>query len=227
MNAFLLLCLLFAPEAPARWIPFEAFRFQPVDEAERRPDFEAYRTKLIRVLNARDVPALKALTAENVATSLVGKSPKGWDAFAREWKLEGKEPRQSALWDRLRDTLRLGGSFEGTEFLAPYVFSRWPARFPHLDFYAVTVKKAPVRRKPAENAQVLETLTQEIVGRFDDLPNPPGWRAVRTASGNTGYMSAEDTRSPLDYRAVFRKIQGEWKLALFASGDWEAHERLE
>jgi len=123
--------------------------------------------------------------------------------------------------------LRLGGTFEEGQFAAPYVFSRWPARFPHLDFYAVTARSALVYKSASENSGVLETLRQEIVGRFDEMPNPPGWRAVRTPSGITGFVRAEDTRSPLGWRAIFGREQGSWKLKLFAAGDWEAHERFE
>ena len=184
-------------------------------------------SKLIRTLDNRDLAALRSFVATDIRISLDDKNRKGWDAFVSEWRLTEKKIRDSQLWDRLRETLRLGGSFEGEEFHSPYVFSRWPSRYPRLDFYAVISRSASLRRKPSFEAGVLETLSQELVGRFDAVPNPPGWRAVRAASGNTGYMRSEDTRSPLDYRAVFRKIKGEWKLVLFASGDWEAHERFE
>jgi len=227
MRAVLLAALLLAPAASARWIPFDAFRFQPVDEAERDGDFHGFRVKLSRVVEERDEKSLPAFLSEGVLSSLTEKSKRGKAAFLHEWRLDNNRARESELWDALRDTLRLGGSFEDGDFLAPYVYSRWPERFPHLDYYAVTTKTAAVHKEANENSRVIETLRQEIVGRFDELPNPKGWRAVRTSTGLTGYVRAEDTRSPLGWRAVFRKEKGEWKLRLFASGDWEAHERLE
>ena len=225
MLAFLL--LLFAPAASGRWIPFDAFRFQSVDEAERDTSFYQYRLKLLTAVDQRDVKALLARVSDTVALSVLDKAKNGKAAFVKKWHLDNGRPRESDLWDSLRDVLRAGGAFDGHYFNAPYVFARWPERFPHLDFYAVTARKAPVYKTASEDSRVLETLRQEIVGRFDDLPNPAEWRAVRTSSGVTGYMRADDTRSPLSWRAVFHKEAAEWKLKLFAAGDWEAHERLE
>jgi hypothetical protein len=225
MLAFLL--LLLAPPAQGRWIPYDAFRFQSVDEAERDTSFYQFRLKLLTAVEQRDVTALLARVSDSVAMSVLDKSKVGKAAFIKEWRLDNGRPRDSDLWENLREVLRNGGAFDGHDFDAPYVFGRWPDRFPHLDFYAVTARKAPVYKTASEDSRVLETLRQEIVGRFDELPNPGGWRAVRTASGVTGYMRAEDLRSPLSWRAVFHKEGGEWKLKLFASGDWEAHERLE
>jgi hypothetical protein len=223
----LLLLLLLAPPAQARWIPYDAFRFQSVDEAEREPSFYHFRLRLITAIEQKDVKALLNFVSESVAMSVLDKSKIGKPAFIKEWHLDNGRPRDSAVWEDLREVLRNGGGFNGHDFEAPYVFGRWPERFPHLDFYAVTARKAPVYKTASEDSRVLETLHQEIVGRFDELPNPIGWRAVRTASGVTGYMRADDLRSPLGWRALFQKENGEWKLKLFGSGDWEAHERLE
>jgi hypothetical protein len=222
----LLLALLgFAP-AEAAWLKFDAFRLQFVDEGERDTSFKEFRYKLSRALETRDLGALKGMVAPTISNEL-GKSGTLAE-FLKTWKLEDPaSQRDSEIWNKLRDAVRLGGSFDGGEFRAPYVFSRWPQRYPPFDFYAVLAKNTPVHQKPQSDSRVLETLTQEIVGRFDALPNGPGWRAVRTPSGTTGYVADSLTRSPLDYRAIFRKLKGEWKLVEFASGDWEAHERLE
>ena len=146
-------------------------------------------------------------------------------SFAKRWELDGEAPRESKVWESLRETLALGGSFEKGVFVAPYVFSRWPQRYPQLEFLAVTARKAALREKPSESSRQLETLSYEIVGRYDELPDPPLWRAVRTPSGRTGFMKASETRSPAEYRARFTKISGKWKLTSYAAGDINRDER--
>jgi hypothetical protein len=222
----LALLLFLTPGAHARWIPFEAFRFQPVDEADRDPSFFQFRLQLIKTVDQRDEKALLAATSNRVRMSVLDESKITKGDFIKHWRLDNGHPRESELWELLRDVLRLGGVFEEGRFKAPYVYSCWPKRFPLLDFYAVTAKQTQVYRAPEQNALVLATLRQEIVGRFDELPNPAGWRAVRTSSGVTGYVRAEDTRSPLNWRAVFRKEGETWKLMMFAANDWEANERF-
>jgi hypothetical protein len=219
--------LLLAAASLARWVPFETFRLQPVDEADRVASFSKFRYDLSRALESRDAKKLLPLVSDDVALSVLDKGKHGKSVFISEWRLVGSPARESKLWDALREVVRLGGSFEDGEFHAPYVFSRWPGRFPHLDFYAVTVKKCPVYVKPDENSREVANLSEEIVGRFDENPNPPGWKAVRTSTGVTGFLRADDVRSPLDYRAIFKREKTGWKLALFASGDWETHERPE
>jgi len=34
-----------------------------------------------------------------------------------------------------------------------------------------------------------------------------------------GYVRVSETRSPLDYRAVFELVDGKWKLSAFVAGD--------
>jgi hypothetical protein len=225
--ALLFLVLSSPAPAQARWVPFETFRFQPVDEAGRNPVFLAFRDQLARAVETRDTHGLLDLVSDEIQMSIRDKAKRGKSAFIAEWGLVGAHAHESPLWDKLRETLKLGGAFEEGEFRAPYVWARWPSRFPHLDFFAVLSKSAAVHAKAEESSRTLETLTQEIVGRFDELPNPPGWKAVRAPDGVTGYVRAEDVRSPVDFRALFRREKSGWRLALFAAGDWEAHERFE
>ncbi len=207
MKALGLLTLLLASPAPAKE-RFDTFRFQFVDEAEREPEFAAFRKAFLDAVGHRDPKELLTMVDDKLQKP-----------FAKKWELAGEAPRESRIWESLRETLALGGSFEKGVFIAPYVFSRWPQRYPQLEFLAVTVKKAVVREKPSESSRAVETLSHEIVGRYDDLPDPPLWRAVRTPSGRTGFLKSSESRSPADYRARFTRINGKWKLTSYSAGD--------
>lgn len=220
------LLLLLATASAANWIPFDAFRFQPADEAERDPALYEIRQRAVRAAETRDLKTLLPLLSDRISSSLRKGAPSGRDEFVRVWHLD-RNSRASALWDKLRDTLRLGGAFVDGEFRAPYVLARWPARFPQLDFFAVVAKSTGLHSAASEGSRVLETLGQEIVGRYDEAATRPGWLSVRAASGTTGFVRAGDVRSPADYRAVFLREKNGWRLALFASGDEETHARPE
>jgi hypothetical protein len=189
---------------------FDVFRLQFIDEAERDPSFLEFRKKFLDMVGLRNPRSLLALVDEKISRS-----------FARKWNLDGDSDsaRESQVWEKLRDTLNLGGSFLDGVFVAPFVFANWPTRYAQLDYLAVISRKAVLREKALESSRALETLSMEIVGRYDELPDPPGWRAVRTAKGNVGFLKNEECRSPTDYRARFTRIKGAWKLTSFSAGD--------
>jgi len=206
----LLLYLLVSPGSTHAKDRFDTFRLQFIDAAERDPSFLEYRKKFLDMVGLRNTRALLTLVDEKFSRS-----------FAKKWNLDDEPDtaRESAVWEKLRETLALGGSFENGVFIAPFVFANWPTRYPQLEYLAVISKKAVLHEKPLESSKAIENLSMEIVGRYDELPDPPGWRAVRTARGNLGFLRNEDCRSPTDYRARFTKINGAWKLTSFSAGD--------
>jgi len=207
---FIVVFLLFTPFTVGAKDTFDVFRLQFIDEAERDPTFLEFRKKFLDMVGLRSSRALLTLVDEKIARS-----------FAKKWELdaEAQVAKESQVWEKLRETLALGGTFENGVFVAPFVFSRWPQRFPQFDYLAVVSKKAVLKEKPQLSSRAVENLSMEIVGRYDELPDPPGWKAVRTARGKVGFLRNEDCRSPTDYRARFTKINGIWKLSSFTAGD--------
>ena len=45
------------------------------------------------------------------------------------------------------------------------------------------------------------------------------WLKVETLGGKKGFVGAEFVRSPIDYRAIFVKEKGKWKMSTFVAGD--------
>ena len=105
-------------------------------------------------------------------------------------------------------------------FWAPYVYSRWPEEFDAFEHAAVTRASAPLHEQAGEQAPEVARLDWAVV-RLVDSPNSAtdAWRQVRVRDGKTGWVRGEDLRSPIEYRAGFRKIAGEWKMSIFLAGD--------
>jgi hypothetical protein len=45
------------------------------------------------------------------------------------------------------------------------------------------------------------------------------WIEVRTPKGRSGYVSTEEVRSLLDYRLIFGRREGQWRITAFIAGD--------
>ena len=46
-----------------------------------------------------------------------------------------------------------------------------------------------------------------------------GWGRVRLADGRTGYIESGSVISPIDYRAIFARRDGQWRMVAFIAGD--------
>jgi hypothetical protein len=42
---------------------------------------------------------------------------------------------------------------------------------------------------------------------------------VRLPSGVRGFVASQFVRRPIDYRAIFHKTNGQWRLSAFVAGD--------
>ncbi len=45
------------------------------------------------------------------------------------------------------------------------------------------------------------------------------WLKVEILGGKKGFVNAKYVRSPIDYRAIFDKNNGKWKMTAFVAGD--------
>ena len=77
--------------------------------------------------------------------------------------------------------------------------------------------------EPKEGAAVIADVTHQLLEQIDIEPadlerTGPDYVHVKADAG-TGYVKISEVRSPIDYRAVFQKIDGAWKLVAFVAGD--------
>jgi uncharacterized protein YgiM (DUF1202 family) len=184
----------------------------PADEAVRNPELFAFRAHLQAAVARHDTEAVLAAVHPNIKIGFGGED--GIEAFKRTWKL----PAGSRLWDELGIVLALGGSFQGNNFVAPYVFSRWPERFDSFGHVAVIGTNVRVRSKPGLDGQILASLSFDVV----PLAAPSGesgWTQVKLRDGRKGYIASRYVRSPVDYRAFLTREDGSWRMTLFVAGD--------
>jgi hypothetical protein len=189
----------------------------PIDEAPRHHDFFSFRAQLQAAIARHDVEAVVGVVNKDIRNSFGGDD--GIDGFRRIWK---PNEADSTLWAELGAILALGGTFSGDQsFTAPYVFSRWPDRFDGFEHVALVASDVRVREAPRSDAATLTSLSFAIlpVVRSNGIVEVDGWTAVQLEGRKTGYVATRLARSPIDYRAMFNKIDGRWQMTFFAAGD--------
>lgn len=196
-------------------------KLMPVDEAVRDPELFAFRARLQAALARQDAAAVLEMVDPRIKNTFGGDD--GIEAFQRLWKLKEADSR---LWEELGLVLALGGSFQNADnFVAPYVFSRWPETVDSFQNVAVLGRNVRVRAEPRAGSPVLTALSFDLVevsvpGREKMTPEQSrDWTAVKLRDGRTGYISSRYVRSPVAHRAFLTRKDGSWKLTFFVAGD--------
>lgn len=138
------------------------------------------------------------------------------------WRLDRPD---SELWEKLGAVLSLGGTFDASGyFIAPYTFSRWPNALDSFEHVAVIGSRVAVRAEASSASSAIASLSFAMVPVARGPQGRPGvsdenWTAVRLSDGRSGYISNRYVRSPIDYRAIFARVDGDWRLITFIAGD--------
>lgn len=202
--------------------PCGAERLYPRDEARKDPSFFAFRRRLQEIVRKKDREALRRLLDPKIEVDFGG--GQGIAAFEEHWNLRSG---RSKLWATLADVLSHGGEFygrgTGRGFAAPYTSSAFPDELDPFDHLCVVGARVALRARPEERAPVVARLTYEIV-RLDPASRNAyaehaPWIGVTVPGGRSGYLPRRLVRSPIDYRALFEKRRGQWRLTAFVAGD--------
>jgi hypothetical protein len=196
----------------------------PVDEGKEDLSFLEFRTKLIRAVEKRDLEGLLSMTDKEFRGSLGPDEGVGF--FKR--KLEDPSSKPD-LWKELLVVLTHGGTFEPndpTSFCAPYLTGRFPGDVDTFEFQTIFASNVNLRSKPGIKGPVTAKLSFNIIQvdyehsvHVSPDSEEYSWLMIETLGGKKGYVKAEFVRSPISYRAGFRKVDGKWKLRLFLAGD--------
>jgi hypothetical protein len=187
----------------------------PVDEAGMQPEFSSFRARLMAAIEARDASAVLAIVHPGIRNSFGG--DEGIEHFKATWKLESSN---SPLWNELGAVLRLGGTFDPEgRFIAPYVFSCWPANVHPFENVALVGTNVRVRQGPGSHRATIGSLSYAVLTKAAEKAEHEGWIAVRLPDGKEGYVSSRYARGPVDFRAVFERIDNRWQLISFLAGD--------
>jgi hypothetical protein len=187
-------------------------RLMPVDQAATQPDFFTFRARLQSAIARRDEAAVLAVADPGIRTSF------GADEGLETFRIKLRDP-QATLWVDLATALALGGTFQSPDsFVAPYVFAAWPKGLDSFECAAVTGDRVRVRASAAPDSAVVGSVSYEIV-QVLPAQRESAMTPVRLASGRTGFIASAFVRSPIDYRAIFQKTAGQWRLRAFVAGD--------
>ena len=203
-------------------------KIYPVDQAELNSDFLNFRNELLAAIDRNDVAFLLDHVDESIKMSYGIEHGKA--DFISSWSLD-KDPKNSRIWKPLKSLLLLGGIFDDEHlqsFTAPYTFF---ADVPDpYDYFIITGTQVRIRNKPSLQAAVLGSLNLEVVKRapFEKGEAPQElslegetypWEKIETSQGVIGYVWGKFARSPIDFRANFKKLDGKWMMTFFVAGD--------
>ena len=222
--AFFLLSFAFFGSAFSQ----EERKVLPVDEGKQDASFSAFREKTLQAAKRRDVKYILSIVDANI-TNTFGDS-NGINEFKKLWKLGSL---QSEFWNEFITVLTNGGAFfkrpgapEEKIFQAPYTFTQFPEDLDAIEHQTIFGNNVNLRSKPETNAPVVASLSYNIVKvDFENSVKDANkedkylWLKVETLGGKTGFVNAKYVRSPIDYRAVFEKRNGKWKMITFVAGD--------
>lgn len=200
-----------------------ATTLKPVDEARKDKSFLRFRAQLMKIVERRDLKALRRHLHPNVKVSFG--TGNGIDAAV---KMMRGNPKRWAVLARL---LRQGGKFTMTGtasggrarmFFAPYTyFAELPGGIGAYDVVTVVGERVNVRARPNPKAEVIAKLSHKVVkvdwGKAG--PRNQTWTKIKLPDGRSGYVLAKYARSPVDYRAGFVKVNGRWMMRVFVAGD--------
>jgi len=209
--------------------------FRPFDEGPRDRSFAAFRRKLIRIVDARNLKALQHHFHKDIRTGFGGQNGRAEAAKA----MQGDPAR----WATLARILRRGGRFKRTKwrcrtrdgtrpcilpgFIAPYTYYANPPKGRDaFEIMVITGTGVNVRAAPRRTAKVVAKLSHRIV----TVPKTPrknvapksalrDWVEIELPGGKRGFVARRFAVSPIDYRAGFVKEGGRWQMTFFLAGD--------
>lgn len=184
----------------------------PVEQCGGDPGFIRLRSQLEKAVSGRDLHELATLMSDDVRISFGGGL--GKEAFAQRWT--GSASDRELLWKELSKAIRLGCSKAvdgaGKEYRA------MPAMFVTGDDFDgfstwVALPGAAVRSGPKASAPIRRRLAAWTV--LEDVEHDGGnWIKV-----SNGYIATSQVRSLLDYRIIFGRRDGKWRITAFVAGD--------
>jgi hypothetical protein len=182
-------------------------------------DLDALVMTLAKAAAAKDFAPFEAAMTPTATASFGG--DEGPAGFRRAY---GVDQPDSPFWSEWAKASALGGTFEESEiYVLPYTSSALPDDAdPYSSLIAVGEKTA-LYDAPKADAKVIGDVTHQLLEQLDVEPadlekTGPDFVHVKADMGE-GYVRIAEVRSPIDYRAIFEKIDGKWKLTAFVAGD--------
>lgn len=196
------------------WAPPEPVpqRLPPVEQCSAEAGFDEFRTRLKNVVARRDEDALLAMLSDDVEVNFGGDV--GPALFSANWKFP--EPGQSHVWAELDEALSQGCARSGDALVAPSFVSQFPEQ---LDAFETLIlpPAAQLRSAKTESSAASGPLDWHLARIVDGADD--SWVEVKLVDGRPGFVRWKEAVRPLDYRLVFEKRDGGWRITAFVAGD--------
>ena len=188
-------------------------RLPPVDRCTADASFVRFRNDLRLIVARRDEARLLEVVADDIHASLGGDIGKA--DFIALWDL-GK-PGKTRLWAALGESLSLGCTMNNGVATVPSMQDQIGG---DRDVFETRIARpgATLRARPRANGRAIARLDWHVL-TLGEPWDGGSWLKVRLDDGRTGYVFEPMARSPIDYRAWFRKRDGRWEMAGFLAGD--------
>ncbi|HEY5711857.1 MAG TPA: SH3 domain-containing protein [Allosphingosinicella sp.] len=193
-------------------------RVPPVDRCSSEPSFVRFRNQLRAAVARRDGAFLLSIAAPNIEYSF-GDSP-GRAGFVRAWGLT--RPASSRIWHELEEVLRLGcDRAEDGEYWAPSLsLAQDEMDLGEGPETLLAVGPAAIlHAAPSESSPVVARLEWDILTSRGEDDGQSQWIEVALGDGTRGFVRRSLVRSQGDYRAVFGRVGGRWRMTAFVAGD--------
>lgn len=213
-----------APAASARQpIPL-------VDEAQPGTDFYQFRARLRQAVSQRDASFIRQIAAPGIKLS-----------FGNPITLDDRQINNpnALFWKQLERTIATGcavytatGS-ASESWACPHAFVI-PETINAPDAYSMVIITATgvnVRDRPSLTAPMIGSVSNEVVKYNNQSPEVQseafrqaqetldGWMPIVLPNGRSGFVSSRYAYSPVGYRAIFSKVNGQWQMQAFVTGD--------
>ena len=191
-------------------------RLPPVEQCLNDPGFTRVRQQLERVVHARDLDGLLSLMSKDVRVTFGGRY--GRDGFREHWTSAPDD--RPHLWRELDRALRLGCA-EARDGKG-VAYRAIPAMFvtgDDLDGFStwVALPGAVLRARPTAGAKSVRLPPWTVLDEVEH--DGASWIEARTPKGRRGYVRTSEARSLLDYRIIFGRRDGAWRITAFVAGD--------
>lgn len=194
----------------------------PVDEGKKDASFVSFRQKLTDAVKIRDKKFILGILDRNIMNSFGGSG--GIKEFKETWKIDSPK---SEFWNEMLTVITNGGVFSSKNtFAAPYSFDKFPKDLDAFEHQVIFGSNVNLRSRPESSSKLISQLSYNVVKldyensvKEKTAEDKYLWLKVETLGGKKGFVHAKYVRSPIDYRAIFEKKNGKWKMTAFIAGD--------
>ncbi len=194
----------------------------PIDQGKKDASFVGFRQKLTEAVKKRDQKFIISILDRNIKNSFGGDG--GIREFKETWKIDDSK---SAFWTEMLIVITNGGNFfDKNIFTAPFSFDSFPKDLDAFDYQMIFGSNVNLRSKPRQASKLIARLSYNVIKvDFDNSVKEKrsedkfSWLKIETLGGKKGFVSAKFVRSSIEYRAIFEKTNGKWRLGAFVSGD--------